>query len=107
MEDKIKLKNIGVKSNLKGFNYILEAISIIRKNEMTQMNEIYTHIVAKYNDTPSKIERAIRNAIEVAFIENNSLKSFYDKKPNNKVFLNDFVVFNGNFKGTVYESNKI
>lgn len=61
------LIEIGVPVSVKGFRYIVDAILIwdSKKNvEMTK--ELYPQIARKNDDTPSKVERAIRHAFEVA-----------------------------------------
>lgn len=61
---------IGVPAHLKGYKYIRDAI-IITIKDRDQISEItkklYPNIANKFKTTPSRVERAIRHAIEVAW----------------------------------------
>lgn len=61
---------IGVPAHIRGYHYIREAI-IMSVNDMDILNyitkELYPAIAQKCNTTPSRVERAIRHAIEVAW----------------------------------------
>ncbi|MBR4016007.1 MAG: sporulation transcription factor Spo0A [Anaerotignum sp.] len=64
------LHEIGVPAHIRGYHYIREAI-IMSVNDMDVLNyitkELYPSIAKKCNTTPSRVERAIRHAIEVAW----------------------------------------
>lgn len=64
------LHEIGVPAHIRGYNYMREAI-IMAVNDMDILNyitkELYPSIAKKCNTTPSRVERAIRHAIEVAW----------------------------------------
>ncbi len=64
------MKELGIPANLKGYNYLIEAISILLTDkEMYDgaiTKELYPAIAKKYKTTSSRVERAIRHAIEVA-----------------------------------------
>ena len=64
------LHEIGVPANIRGYHYMREAI-IMSVNDMDVLNyitkELYPSIAKKCNTTPSRVERAIRHAIEVAW----------------------------------------
>lgn len=64
------LHEIGVPAHIRGYHYIREAI-IMSVNDMEILNyitkELYPSIAKKCNTTPSRVERAIRHAIEVAW----------------------------------------
>ena len=64
------IHEIGVPAHIKGYQYLREAI-IITINDMEVINAVtkvlYPAIAKKYNTTPSRVERAIRHAIEVAW----------------------------------------
>lgn len=64
------LHEIGVPAHIRGYNYMREAI-IMAINDMDILNyitkELYPSIAKKCNTTPSRVERAIRHAIEVAW----------------------------------------
>ncbi len=64
------LKRIGIPAHIRGFNFLREAI-ILSVSDENYINEItkslYPTIAKKFDTTPSRAERAIRHAIEVAF----------------------------------------
>lgn len=59
---------MGVPAGIKGFNYIADAIEIFdeRGTNISITKELYPAIAKKNNTTPSRTERAIRHAFEVA-----------------------------------------
>lgn len=64
------LHTLGVPSHIKGYVYIREGINImIESNEIIGgiTKEIYPEIAKKYNTTSSRVERAIRHAIEISW----------------------------------------
>jgi len=72
MEAKITniIHEIGVPAHIKGYLYLREAISMVIDDvELlgAVTKELYPNIAKKYNTTPSRVERAIRHAIEVAW----------------------------------------
>ena len=64
------IHEIGVPANIKGYQYLREAI-IIAVNDMDVINAItkvlYPQVAKTFQTTPSRVERAIRHAIEVAW----------------------------------------
>ncbi len=64
------IHEIGVPAHIKGYQYLREAIIIV-VNNIDIINQItkqlYPEIASKYGTTPSRVERAIRHAIEVAW----------------------------------------
>lgn len=61
---------IGIPAHIKGYQFLREAIKIvIRTPEMINSitKELYPAIAAHFETTPSKVERAIRHSIEVAW----------------------------------------
>ena len=64
------LHELGMPSHIKGYQYLREAIIMV-VNDIDVINQItkslYPKIAAKFNTTPSRVERAIRHAIEVAW----------------------------------------
>lgn len=64
------IHEIGVPAHIKGYQYLREAIMLsVSNNEMLNSitKVLYPTIAAKYETTPSRVERAIRHAIEVAW----------------------------------------
>lgn len=64
------IHEIGVPAHIKGYQYLREAI-ILTINDMDIINSVtkvlYPEVAKKFNTTPSRVERAIRHAIEVAW----------------------------------------
>ncbi|MGE5631941.1 MAG: sporulation transcription factor Spo0A [Caulobacteraceae bacterium] len=64
------IHEIGVPAHIKGYVYLREAITMVVNNmELLSAitKELYPSISRKFNTTPSRVERAIRHAIEVAW----------------------------------------
>lgn len=63
------LKKCGIQPQLRGHDYLHEAIKLVLedRNNMSVSKILYPRIAKKFNVTASKVERAIRNAIEIAF----------------------------------------
>ena len=64
------IHGVGVPAHIKGYQYLREAIIMVVKdidviNQITK--SLYPQIAFKFNTTPSRVERAIRHAIEVAW----------------------------------------
>ena len=91
--------SVGIPAHIKGYHYLREAIRMVyNKPELIShiTKELYPGIAKRFNTSPSKVERAIRHAIEVSWtrgkIENvNKLFGFniYGKneKPTNGEFI--------------------
>ena len=64
------IHEVGVPAHIKGYQYLREAIIMV-VNNIDVINQItkqlYPDIAKKYGTTPSRVERAIRHAIEVAW----------------------------------------
>ena len=68
------IHEIGVPAHIKGYLYLREAIAMVYHDiellgSITKV--LYPDIAKKYNTTPSRVERAIRHAIEVAWNRGN------------------------------------
>ncbi|MDD2480839.1 MAG: sporulation transcription factor Spo0A [Lutispora sp.] len=64
------IHEIGVPAHIKGYVYLREAITMVVNNmELLSAvtKELYPSIARKFNTTSSRVERAIRHAIEVAW----------------------------------------
>lgn len=64
------IHEIGIPAHIKGYQYLREAI-ILTIEDMDAINAVtkvlYPTVAKKFNTTPSRVERAIRHAIEVAW----------------------------------------
>lgn len=109
------LNNLGVPMHLKGYKYLIMAIEMCKENEDIRMSkELYVNIAQRYKDTPQRVERAIRHAIEVAWsrgnidlaneIFGNSI-SVYKGKPTNTQFCKTIAIYlKYNLGGVDYEN---
>jgi len=62
------LRSIGIPANLKGYFFLREAIQMINNGcEISFSKVIYPAIASKHHTTTSRVERAIRHAIEVGW----------------------------------------
>ncbi len=64
------LHEIGIPAHIKGYQYLRDAIaiSVEEKDLMVSVTKVlYPEIAKKHNTTSSRVERAIRHAIEVAW----------------------------------------
>ncbi|UOQ85960.1 sporulation transcription factor Spo0A [Gracilibacillus salinarum] len=93
------IHEIGVPAHIKGYMYLREAITMVYKDiellgSITKV--LYPDIASKFNTTASRVERAIRHAIEVAWSRGNmdSISSLFGytvsvskAKPTNSEFI--------------------
>lgn len=64
------LHSLGIPSHIKGYQYIRESIVLIYRNPYIIggiTKELYPEVAEKYKTTSSRVERAIRHAIEVSW----------------------------------------
>ncbi len=93
------IHEIGIPAHIKGYLYLRDAIAMVAE-EIELLGSItkvlYPRIAQKYETTPSRVERAIRHAIEVAWSRNNieTIKKFFGYtintekgKPTNSEFI--------------------
>lgn len=103
------LKELGISANLCGYIYIRRAIELVIDNNgiMQQITKtLYPAIAKEYGSTPSRVERAIRHAVEVCFnrgdtkLMNNIFSNCYSSekgKPTNGEFIAtvaDYIIIN-------------
>lgn len=64
------LHELGIPANIKGYQYLRYAV-LLCVNDMDNINHItkglYPKIAEKFNATPSRVERAMRHSIEIAW----------------------------------------
>jgi len=93
------IHEIGIPAHIKGYLYLRDAIAMV-VDEIELLGSVtkvlYPRIAQKYDTTPSRVERAIRHAIEVAWARNNieTIKKFFGYtintekgKPTNSEFI--------------------
>ncbi len=64
------LHDLGIPSHIKGYQYIREGILIIYEHPETVggiTKELYPELASKFDTTVSRVERAIRHAIEISW----------------------------------------
>ena len=90
------LREIGVPAHIKGYAYLRSAIIYVSKDSSylgSITKKLYPNIANEFGTTSSRVERAIRHAIEVAFNRGNIrvwLKYFFsvtEKAPTNSEFI--------------------
>ena len=72
LEEKISniFINVGIPPHIKGYSFLREGVKMVVDNPLIINNitkQLYPSIGEKYQTSPSKVERAIRHAIEVAW----------------------------------------
>ncbi|MDR1391670.1 MAG: sporulation transcription factor Spo0A [Clostridiales bacterium] len=93
------MHEIGIPAHIKGYQYVRSSIMMVINN-LHAVNsitkELYPMVAKEYDTTPSRVERAIRHAIEVAWSRGdiNILNSFFGYtvantkgKPTNSEFI--------------------
>lgn len=68
------LHELGVPSHIKGYQYIREGVTLVYENPDVVggiTKELYPEVAKRYNTTVSRVERAIRHAIEVSWNRGN------------------------------------
>lgn len=102
------IKEIGIPANLKGYKYIIKALEMINQDETlidSMTKRLYPEVAECFEGaTGSRVERAIRHAIEIGF-DYSSADTIY------KFFGNCFSSSKGKptnseFLATVYEYMK-
>lgn len=84
------LKGLGVPEHLKGYHYLKSAIRLVLE-DLTAMNSIYKKVYANVADsfstTPNRVERAIRNAIEITWNKGNlgTINTIFPFEDSNKL----------------------
>ncbi len=93
------LHEVGVPAHIRGYMYIRESIKMVY-NDIEILGSItkvlYPEVARKFNTTSSRVERAIRHAIEVAWVRGNIdaisdifsyTISYHKSKPTNSEFI--------------------
>jgi len=85
-----QIRAVGVPAHLKGYHYLRHAIYLAvatdKSSQMLITKEIYPVVATQFKTKPSLVERAIRNAIEVAWLRGNTdvLNEFFGYTINDK-----------------------
>lgn len=92
IEEKITyyLQKMAIPPNIKGFDYLKEAINkFVKNNTIYMKKELYPEVADIFNTTSTRVERNIRHAIEVGF-------SRADPSDIEEIFGNTFSANGGN-----------
>lgn len=88
------LLGLGVQANLKGYRYLAEAVWMTIENPDSSYNfnhGVYPIIAKNHGTTPTSVERAVRNSIELAYDRNyRKFEDFFGyplQKPTNTEFV--------------------
>ena len=69
------MEYVGIPPHLKGYHYLREAI-LLAEQDMKTITSVtkflYPPIAKRYHTTEQKVERSIRNAIEISWIRGNT-----------------------------------
>lgn len=67
------LKELGIPTSLLGYKYAKRAIELVAstKKKLSMTKEIYPTIAKEYDATSSRVERAIRHAIDIGWCRGN------------------------------------
>ena len=74
------LKELGVPAHVLGYDYAREAVSLVQSDNRYRNNitkDLYPKLAKEFNTTSSRVERAIRHAVELAW-ERGSLDAQYN-----------------------------
>lgn len=103
-EEKVEkaLLELGVPHHIKGYKYIKESILMI-VDDITYSEgitkDLYPAVADIYDATPSRVERAIRHAIQKTFI--NAKKDVIEKYFGNSIDVNRGTITNKHFLVTI------
>lgn len=91
------IQELGIPAHIKGYRYVRKAVEMVIKDIdllSAITKELYPQVAENFDSTPSRVERAIRHAIDVAWqrVNQNAIdKYFYnlenDVKPTNSQFI--------------------
>lgn len=90
------IRDIGIPAHIKGYRYIRDAIVLIFHDDEMVFDitkKLYPTLAKKHNTTPSRVERAMRHAIELAWSQKefdqlvNMFRNFRSHRPTNAEFL--------------------
>lgn len=86
----------GVFPNLIGFNYLITAVEIVKKEKHLQITkELYPMIAKQYKTTSSRVERAIRTIVSNKLTLKDYKSIGINKRPSNSEFIHFFASMEG------------
>lgn len=102
------LRDIGIPANLLGYEYSKHALMILldNPNKVYHMTKsVYPEVAMQCKTTPSRVERAIRHAVEVMF--NRVDPDVYESRFGNTVRMDKGKLTNSEFLGCLAEHLRI
>lgn len=102
------LHQLGIPSHIRGYKYIKDGIMIIYNNGNNISyitKDVYPEIASKYNTTPTRVERAIRHAIEVSW--NRGDLNLMEKTFGNSLNINRDKPTNSEYLSTIADRLKL
>ncbi len=105
------LIEMGMPANIKGFQYIAEAMELFKADEVWRMkiSMLYYKLSVMYDTTPAAVERAIRHAFSVVLTRRNlqNVEKYLDlQNTANGNLLSVFFLKLSQEGGGTYESGK-
>jgi len=89
------IKN-GIFPNLKGFNYLIKAVEIVKENPTIKTTkDLYPAIAKAFKDSSQKVERAIRNIVAQKIKIKQYAEIGINKRPTNSELIWYFAVEGG------------
>ncbi len=100
------LHDLGFSSHIKGYKYIIDGIKLVINNPIERVTkELYPRVAKKYNTTSSRVEAAIRHAIEVSW--NKGDLNLIDDIFRNSIDMNKAKPTNSEFITTIAEKLRL
>lgn len=88
MEVRKFLLESNVYPNLNGFDYVIAAVEMVKKEgKISTTKQLYPGIAKQFNTTSSKVERAIRFIVSTKINSKTYDKLGFRKKPTNSEFI--------------------
>lgn len=92
------IQELGIPAHIKGYRYVRQAVEMVIEDMdllSAVTKKLYPQVATKFNSTPSRVERAIRHAIDVVWQRGNktALEKYFknnlneDSKPTNSQFI--------------------
>ena len=84
------IQELGIPAHIKGYRYVRQAVELVIK-DMDLLGavtkELYPQVAEKFDSTPSRVERAIRHAIDVVWQRGNqkALEKYFKNNINENV----------------------
>ena len=84
------IQELGIPAHIKGYRYVRQAVEMVIKDMdilSAVTKELYPRVAEEFDSTPSRVERAIRHAIDVVWERGNqaALKRYFKNNLNENV----------------------